>query len=229
MPGCACVAVSSLNRPEAGAALAQACARNLWGRNRGGYHELFMHFGDSIFIFLLALVLFGPKKLPEIGRQVGKLLAEFRRASNEFKFQIQEELRNMEEDERRKKLAERQAEKTTDTPESPSLPATEASSTTPSILPPSTGTPVSTSTPWAAAEPGITPVEPEPTSTVEPSAAEVVVDPPASAVSPSASVPAPEPERPAPIDLNAHTNGTHPAADSDPAPANISGETLHHG
>jgi sec-independent protein translocase protein TatB len=69
-----------------------------------------MHFGDSIFIFLLALVLFGPKKLPEIGRQVGKLLAEFRRASNEFKFQIQEELRNMEEEERRKKLAEYDAQ-----------------------------------------------------------------------------------------------------------------------
>ena len=69
-----------------------------------------MHFGDSIFIFLLALVLFGPKKLPEIGRQAGKLLAEFRRASNEFKFQIQEELRNMEEEERRKKLAEYDAQ-----------------------------------------------------------------------------------------------------------------------
>ncbi len=69
-----------------------------------------MHFGDSIFIFLLALVLFGPKKLPEIGKQIGKLLAEFRRASNEFKFQIQEEIRNMEDDERRKKLAEAQAQ-----------------------------------------------------------------------------------------------------------------------
>ena len=69
-----------------------------------------MHFGDSIFIFLLALVLFGPKKLPEIGRTIGKLLAEFRRASNEFKFQIQDELRNMEDEERRKKLAEQQAE-----------------------------------------------------------------------------------------------------------------------
>jgi sec-independent protein translocase protein TatB len=30
-----------------------------------------MHFADSIVIFLLALVLFGPKKLPEIGRQIG--------------------------------------------------------------------------------------------------------------------------------------------------------------
>ena len=73
-----------------------------------------MHFADSIVIFLLALVLFGPKKLPEIGRQIGKLLAEFRRASNDFKMQIDEELRAMEQQERQKKLeaAAAEAEKT---------------------------------------------------------------------------------------------------------------------
>lgn len=63
-----------------------------------------MHFGDYSFIFILALILFGPKKLPEIGRQVGRLMMEFRRASNEFKMQIDEELRNLEEEDRRKKL-----------------------------------------------------------------------------------------------------------------------------
>ncbi len=63
-----------------------------------------MHFGDYTFIFILALILFGPKKLPEIGRQVGRLMMEFRRASNEFKMQIDEELRNLEEEDRRKKL-----------------------------------------------------------------------------------------------------------------------------
>jgi len=47
---------------------------------------------DTIFIFLLVLVLFGPKKLPEIAREVGKFLAEFRRASNNFKSQIQSEM-----------------------------------------------------------------------------------------------------------------------------------------
>jgi sec-independent protein translocase protein TatB len=52
-----------------------------------------MSLPDTIFIFVLALVIFGPKKLPEIGRQIGKLVGEFRRASNEFKFQIEEELR----------------------------------------------------------------------------------------------------------------------------------------
>ena len=63
-----------------------------------------MHFADSIVIFLLALILFGPKKLPEIARQVGKLMAEFRRASNEFKSQIDDELRTMEQQDRQKKL-----------------------------------------------------------------------------------------------------------------------------
>ncbi len=47
---------------------------------------------DTIFIFLLALILFGPKKLPEIGREIGKFLAEFKRASNSFKSQIQSEM-----------------------------------------------------------------------------------------------------------------------------------------
>jgi sec-independent protein translocase protein TatB len=115
-----------------------------------------MHFGDSIFIFLLALVLFGPKKLPEIGRTIGKLLAEFRRASNEFKFQIQEELRNMEDEERRKKLAEQQAQnKAAESSRAAARaggaaePAGESSE--PRILPPSTGAPVSTGTPYAAA------------------------------------------------------------------------------
>jgi len=40
---------------------------------------------EFILIFLVALILFGPKKLPEIGRKVGKALTEFRRASNELK------------------------------------------------------------------------------------------------------------------------------------------------
>lgn len=55
-----------------------------------------MSLPDTIFIFVLALIVFGPKKLPEIGRQVGRLVGEFRRASNEFKFQIEEELRQAE-------------------------------------------------------------------------------------------------------------------------------------
>jgi sec-independent protein translocase protein TatB len=51
---------------------------------------------EMMFIFLLALLLFGPKKLPEIGRQIGKALAEFKRASNEFKSQLETEIRQIE-------------------------------------------------------------------------------------------------------------------------------------
>lgn len=45
-----------------------------------------------IFIFLIALIIFGPKKLPEIGRQIGRMMNEFKRASNEFKSQIESEI-----------------------------------------------------------------------------------------------------------------------------------------
>jgi len=51
-----------------------------------------MSFSETIFLFLLALLIFGPKKLPEIGRQIGKMLNEFRRASNEFRSQIESEI-----------------------------------------------------------------------------------------------------------------------------------------
>jgi TatA/E family protein of Tat protein translocase len=47
---------------------------------------------EMIFIFVMALIIFGPRKLPEIGRQVGRALNEFKRASNEFKAQIESEI-----------------------------------------------------------------------------------------------------------------------------------------
>jgi len=49
-------------------------------------------FPEMIFLFLFALILFGPKKLPEIGRQIGRALNECKRASNEFKAQIESEI-----------------------------------------------------------------------------------------------------------------------------------------
>jgi sec-independent protein translocase protein TatB len=55
-----------------------------------------MSFSETIFLFLLALIIFGPKKLPEIARMVGKTLNEFRRASNEFKMQIEQEIAHLE-------------------------------------------------------------------------------------------------------------------------------------
>jgi sec-independent protein translocase protein TatB len=58
---------------------------------------------DSLILMLMALVVFGPKKLPQLGRQVGKLMYEFRKASNDFKFQMEEELRAAEDSDRRQR------------------------------------------------------------------------------------------------------------------------------
>jgi sec-independent protein translocase protein TatB len=63
-----------------------------------------MSFSETIFLFFLALLVFGPKKLPEIARQVGKMLNEFRRASNEFKSQIEQEIAHLEVEDRRKTM-----------------------------------------------------------------------------------------------------------------------------
>lgn len=51
---------------------------------------------EMMFIFVLALLLFGPKKLPELGRTVGKALAEFRRAQSDLKATFDREMRNLE-------------------------------------------------------------------------------------------------------------------------------------
>jgi TatA/E family protein of Tat protein translocase len=47
---------------------------------------------ELVLIFIIALVFFGPKRLPELGRSLGKTLAEFKRASNEIKQSIEKEL-----------------------------------------------------------------------------------------------------------------------------------------
>jgi sec-independent protein translocase protein TatB len=64
---------------------------------------------DSAIIFILALLLFGPKKLPVLARELGKWIGEFRRASNEFKMQMEEELRISEQAERQQKIAAMEA------------------------------------------------------------------------------------------------------------------------
>jgi sec-independent protein translocase protein TatA len=55
---------------------------------------------ELIIIFVIALIIFGPRKLPELGRSLGKSLAEFKRASNELKSTLEEEIR-MEEQQQR--------------------------------------------------------------------------------------------------------------------------------
>jgi sec-independent protein translocase protein TatB len=129
--------------------------------------------GDTAVIFFLALLLFGPKKLPELARQLGKLMAEFRRASNEFKMQMEEELRVAEQAEQQKKIAAMEAAAPA-TPALPEEPVTENTIASPAetfpvddpsqvpldqqplpiatsgelkMMPPSTGLPVASSSP----------------------------------------------------------------------------------
>jgi Tat protein translocase TatB subunit len=52
--------------------------------------------GEVFFIMLLALILFGPRKLPELARQAGRLMAEFRKVSNHVQNQIQAEISQLE-------------------------------------------------------------------------------------------------------------------------------------
>jgi TatA/E family protein of Tat protein translocase len=50
---------------------------------------------EIAFLLFVAFLLFGPKKLPEIARTLGKGLGELRRASNELKNSLEEEIRNL--------------------------------------------------------------------------------------------------------------------------------------
>jgi sec-independent protein translocase protein TatA len=55
---------------------------------------------ELVLIFIVALIVFGPKKLPEIGKSLGKGLAEFKKASDDFKQSIQKEVDGLKEEAR---------------------------------------------------------------------------------------------------------------------------------
>jgi sec-independent protein translocase protein TatA len=61
---------------------------------------------ETVFIFFLALLLFGPKKLPELGRTIGKAMTEFRRASSELKSTFDREMKTLEQETEIKELKE---------------------------------------------------------------------------------------------------------------------------
>jgi sec-independent protein translocase protein TatA len=103
---------------------------------------------ELLFILVLALLLFGPKRLPEIGRTIGKGMAEFRRATNDLKRTIETEI-----------SVEESARRPTPVPPSPALPA---------AIPPTA----------SAAPAGAGAAETAPETTRSPAAAPSAPDPP---------------------------------------------------
>jgi sec-independent protein translocase protein TatB len=78
---------------------------------------------DILFILVLALVIFGPKKLPEVMRQVAKFMAQFRMMRDDLKRQIEGEMLKIE-------LEERQKQKVAVAPPAPQLPAADGLAST---------------------------------------------------------------------------------------------------
>lgn len=97
---------------------------------------------ELIIIMVIALIIFGPRKLPELGRSLGKSINEFKKASNELRSTLEDEIRVEEQKEQRAKVAAEQqtaiagAEVHTVTPTpaaspAPAAPAEETVSRTP--------------------------------------------------------------------------------------------------
>jgi len=95
---------------------------------------------ELIIILVIALIIFGPRKLPELGRSLGKSIGEFKRASNELRSTLEEEIR-----------IEEQRERTT-TAAATTTAATTAAAATAAAATPAAATPPSPTPPPAAAE-----------------------------------------------------------------------------
>jgi sec-independent protein translocase protein TatB len=85
-----------------------------------------------IVLFVVVLVIFGPNKLPELARGLGKLMAEFRKASTDFKSAFEEEMREME---RQARINELKKQAAAEVAAAESTSGSTAVSTTPSDLP----------------------------------------------------------------------------------------------
>jgi TatA/E family protein of Tat protein translocase len=93
-------------------------------------------------VFVIVLVVFGPQKLPELARSLGKLMAEFRKASSDFKGAFEEEMRDLERQAReveRKKAADAAAKAADQVPVQEATFATPAGTETPMLEPDTAG------------------------------------------------------------------------------------------
>jgi sec-independent protein translocase protein TatA len=85
---------------------------------------------ELILIFVVALIVFGPRKLPELGKSLGKSIAEFKRASNDLRSTLDEEIRLEE-----RRTATAAAPGTTSAPPAALSAPVEVTPTDPSVLP----------------------------------------------------------------------------------------------
>jgi TatA/E family protein of Tat protein translocase len=174
----------------------------LWLLFSGGFTMGSLGVQEMVVIFLVALVLFGPKKLPELGRTIGKALTEFRRASNDLKATFEREMQTLERESNELKDTTRQISSdilaSTNFDFSSHDPVTEAE---PTILPPHSeehtqpahdpttvgasevpGAESNGTTAHAASEPLMTPIHPAIEGTVPRAPAGAHADPAAPAV-----------------------------------------------
>jgi sec-independent protein translocase protein TatA len=77
---------------------------------------------ELLIILTIALIIFGPRKLPELGRSLGRSLQEFKRASNELKSTLDEEIRIEEDRDRQRQHAAPPAPPAAAAPEEPVVP-----------------------------------------------------------------------------------------------------------
>jgi len=104
---------------------------------------------ELIIIFVIALIIFGPRKLPELGRTLGKSLAEFKRATNELKSTLEDEIR-LEEQQLQRTEAKAAAQTTT----TQAAPVAATTTTATGVVPPAPVNPVvAPVTPATAEEP----------------------------------------------------------------------------
>jgi sec-independent protein translocase protein TatA len=82
---------------------------------------------ELVIILVIALIIFGPRKLPELGRSLGKSIGEFKRASNELRHTLEEEIRVEEQKDQRAKIeAEQNSAIDAATVMTPAPPATQS-------------------------------------------------------------------------------------------------------
>jgi len=130
---------------------------------------------DTLILMVLALVVFGPRRLPKIGRQLGKLMYEFRKASNDFKFQMEEELRQAEEADRRQKEEEERKRALAAAPPQPQLEQTTSQTVEPPPSAPEAQSPPSVESPYPSEStyPDLAAEATRPEESIQPAAPEV--------------------------------------------------------